>query len=171
MINRELRLKRVKPEHAITKINKWFFPEDIKEYYHLNPDGSVDVIFPFEIKSLNVMLNAHWHVVYTNKKSLSLFLASIRLAFRPDKFRNIDKKVFSFLDFEIFRKRLLDKDNCYIKNAIDALKYNKFVFDDDPLHLDYSLHQYLITNENAKYKKPYFTVHIKYSEVDYGKDY
>jgi hypothetical protein len=87
------------------------------------------------VPSVNVMQRKHWSVMHKTLKKWRLFVSN---EMRATQVKKVPESAKYRLLIVSYRKRLLDVDNLFASHkwCIDSLRKEKFIWDDDPAHLE-----------------------------------
>ena len=113
----------------------------MKNKDYIDTETSDIITLPIKVESRNKLDRQHWAVKRKAKQTYQLF---IRNQMRLKKIKAAEQKKYKLVILS-YRKKKLDVDNLYggIKNLLDALVDEGFIFDDSPDYIDLNVAQYI----------------------------
>jgi len=102
------------------------------------------MILPITIKSRNVLDRLHWAKKRRLKQEYALLIRN-QMKLKKHYSNPVQEPTFFTLEIVSYRKRLLDYDNLVggVKQLLDAMIDEQFIYDDSPKWLDLRVKQVL----------------------------
>ena len=113
----------------------------MKNKDYIDTETSDIITLPIKVESRNKLDRQHWAIKRKANQTYQLF---IRNQMRLKKIKADEQKKYKLVILS-YRKKKLDVDNLYggIKNLLDALVDEGFIYDDSPDYIDLNIAQYI----------------------------